>query len=73
MLKLYLPPVPPLTGGNVIVSKDVWVELIRYIESMQTVINTQAETITKLSKDISKSKENIAEIAKAVGGLYNET
>jgi hypothetical protein len=73
MLKLYLPPVPPLTGGNVIVSKDVWVSLIQYIESMQTVINAQAEAITKLSKDNAESKKHIAEIAKAVGGLYNET
>lgn len=73
MLKIYLPPVPPITGGNVIVPKDVWASLVQYLNTMQEVINAQAEVITQHSKDISKSKENIAEIAKAVGGLYDET
>lgn len=73
MLKLYLPPVPPLTGGNVIVSKDVWVELIAYINTMQDTINTQASKIVDLSKQLNVANENISKIAVAVGGLYDET
>lgn len=73
MLKLYLPPVPPLTGGNVIVSKDIWIELIAYINNMQDVINTQASKIIDLSKQLNIANENISKIAVAVGGLYNET
>lgn len=72
MDKLYLKPVPSLTGNNVIVPKEVWTALVRYLDEVHTAVNNQASEIVKLTNDVATSNKNIATIARAVGGLYNE-
>lgn len=70
MLKMYLPNVPPLMGGNVIIPNKVWVELVDYINTMRDTINTQADTIVSMRKELDTATSNIQSLAKALGGLY---
>ncbi|MBO5709916.1 MAG: hypothetical protein J6R62_00105 [Rikenellaceae bacterium] len=73
MLKLYLPSVPPMVGDNVIVPNETWQRLVEYVDTMHTVINTQADKIVSLTNAVSNANENIKILADAVGGLYHET
>ena len=72
MLKLFLPSVPPLAGGNVIIPNETWKLLVEYIDVMHDVINAQADKIVSLNNDISRANENIKTLAKAVEGVYDE-
>lgn len=70
MLKMYLPNVPPLMGDNVIVPNKVWVDLVNYINTMSDTINTQADTILSMRKELSTATGNVQKLAQALGGLY---
>lgn len=72
MMKLYLPSVPPIVGGNVVIPNETWKRLVDYIDTMHDVINAQADKIVSLNNDISRANENIKTLAKAVEGVYNE-
>lgn len=72
MIKMYLPNVPPTIGDNVIIPSKVWTELIYYIDSMRDCINTQADTIGKLSKEVDTANSRIKILAKGLEDVYNE-
>lgn len=74
MPELQLPAVPELLGNAVIVQKDVWDTLVKYIRSMQTFVNEQARSLTACKARIEKLESNTATLAKALlGGMYDET
>ena len=73
MSELRLPDVPEVIGNNVIVKKEVWDALVRYLVTVQNTVNAQAAAIESIERRVSQSEKNNAELAKAVlGGLYNE-
>ena len=72
MIELYLPDLPPVVGGNVIVPSEVWDKLMQYLNAMRERINTQADTITNLTKDLNTAKLNITTIAKGLEDLLYE-
>lgn len=71
MAPLKLPEVPEIFGNNVVVSKEVWNTLIQYVNLMQRTINVQANEILLLNTRMSKTEQNVATLAKALGGIYD--
>jgi len=71
VISLKLPEVPELSGNNVVVSKDVWNALVQYINLMQRTINVQANEVLLLNTRTSKLEQNVATLAKALGGIYD--
>lgn len=72
MMKLYLPSVPPIVGGNVVIPNETWKHLVDYIGVMHDTINAQADKIVSLNNDLSRATENIKTLAGAVKGVYDE-
>lgn len=71
MIEFKVPEVPELPGGNVIVSKKVWNDVLSYIRDLQRALNNQANELVLQSQRISKVESNSAELAKALGGIYD--
>ena len=72
LLKMYLPNVPPITGGNVIVPNEIWNQLLSYIDTMRGCINAQADIIVELRKDLNTANSQIVVLAESLEGLYDE-
>ena len=71
MLRMYVKELPPTYGGNVILSKSSWDELIEYLETVTKVVNRQAKVIEKLLNNVGNNTKDIKTIAEALGGIYN--
>lgn len=71
MTKLFLPSVPPILGGNVVIPNEVWDKLISYLGLVHDTVNQQADKIVALTKELSKCRADIKILAEALGGVYN--
>lgn len=71
MSDLRLPSLPPVVGGNVIVSNEAWTALVKYLRTVQTVVNSQSAQLAEITKELSQCRAHIATIAEALGGIYN--
>ena len=78
MEKLKLKDIPRLNGATVIVRNEEIQSLVKYMNSQTELINNLLDVVEQLqnicenhSIDISTLKNNVATIAKAIGGQLN--
>jgi hypothetical protein len=71
MVRLYVKKLPPVHGGNVILSKESWDELVEYLSHLATVVNEQAKVIAKLLDKTGTNTNDIKLLAEIVGGIYD--
>lgn len=78
---LHLPALPELTSGYLVIQKDAWELLTRYINAQTSTINALIDSVKSLSKlhdkqalntdtKVSTLASEVAEIAQALEGAY---
>lgn len=80
---LNLPNLPELSAGYLVIQKEAWRTLTGYIEAQTSTINALIDTVESLaklhdiraeatSKTVSRLNFEVAEIARALEGAYED-
>ena len=71
MYSLKIPEVPVTSGNTVVVPKDVWDLLVKYLVQVEKALNAQADELVLQSQRLSRIEGDSANLAKALGGIYD--
>lgn len=74
MNPIKLPELAPMVSDEILaVPKNIFNTLVAYVNSLTDVVNTQSVLIKELSTELTTCRRDIANIAKILEDIYDET